>query len=202
MASTINVAPYTTTNAQDSFLLQTDGWVVGTFVDNPALRYTLEGGIVSSSQATPLWGGLPVTLEVPAPGSGGSSSGLGSTILAATASTNIDGWCVLNQASAGVITASSNTPLYPSNTSANFVRAGSGLWVVLEVNPAAVNTIAGGGSNQTLYWDFVNNRIDTTGTGALSLQIIALNTNSKTIAYNSGTGDANWSTGSVIVVRV
>ncbi len=201
MASTIAVAPYATSNVQDSFLLQTDGFVQGTFLDNPAFRYTLEGGIVSASQATPLWGGLPITLDVPAPGSGGSSSGLGSTILGATAETNIDGWLMLNQASAGVITASSNSPLYPSSTSANYVRSGSGLWIVLPVNPAAVNTIAGGGANQAIYWNFTSNYVDTTGTGALGVQIIALNTNSKTITYNSGTGAANWSTGSVIVVR-
>ncbi len=200
MASTIPVAPYLTTNAQHSFLLQTDGFVEGTFLDNPAFRYTLEGGIVSASQATPLYGGLPLTIDVPAPGAGGSSSGLGSTLLAATAEANIDGWCVFNQASAGVITPSSTVPLYPSSTSANYVRQGSGLWVVLAVNPTAVDTIAGGGANQAIYWDYTNNRVDVTGTGALGLQIVALNTNSKTISYNSGS--ANWTTGSVIVVRV
>ncbi len=202
MASTIPVAPYQTTNAQHSFLLQTDGFVAGTFLDNPAFRYTLEGGVVSSSQSTALYGGLPVTLDVPATGAGGSSSGLGSTILAATAETNIDAFCVFNQASAGVITASSNVPLYPSNTSANFVRLGSGLWLVLPVNPTAVNTIAGGGANQAIYWNFVSNYVDVTGTGALGLQIVAVNTNSKIVSYNSGTGEANWTTGSVVIVRV
>ncbi len=199
----ISVDPYAMTNSQDSFLLQTDGFVQGVFLDDPALRYELEGGLVGSGQTIPLWGGLPISLAVVAPTQGGASSGLGQIITAATAEGNIDGWCVFNQASAGVISPSSNVPLYPKNTSANFIRAGCGLSLVLPVNPAAVNTIAGGASNQAIYWDYTNNRVDVSGTGALGLQIVALNTNSKTVSYDSGTGFANWvNTGSVIVVRV
>lgn len=202
-AGTIQIAPYTTSNAQNSFLLQTDGFVSGTFLDNPATRYTLEGGVVGSSQSTPLWGGLPVTLEVPAVGSGGASSGLGSTIIAATAESNLDAFLVFNQASAGPITPSSNAPLYAAGMSANFVRTGSGLWLVLPVNPTAVATIAGGGSNTAIYWDYTNNRVDVSGSGALGFQIIAVNQNSKVASYNSGTGALTWTQpGSVIVVRV
>jgi len=199
----ISFNPYVTTVSQNSFLLQTDGYVQGVFLDDPAKRYTLEGGYVASGQATPVWGGLPLSLVVPAPGAGGASSGLGPAVTVATAETNIDAWCLLNQASAGIITSSSPTPLYPAGGSINFARTGSGLLVCLPVNPAAVNTIAGGASNQTLYWDFTNNRVDVTGTGALGVQIYALNTNSKTISYNSGTGFATWvNGGSIIVVRI
>lgn len=203
MASTISIAPYATSNSAISFLLQSDGFVAGTVLDNPANRYELEGGLVSASQSTPLWGGIPILLDVPAPGTGGASSGLGLTILAATAESNLDGFCVFNQASAGVITPSSTAPLYPSGTSANFVRSGSRLWMVLPVKAADVNTIAGGNANQAIYWDYTNNWVTVTsmGGGALGYQIIALNTNSKVVTYSSGS--ANWTGGSsVIVVRL
>jgi hypothetical protein len=196
---------YGTTVSESSFLVQSDGFVVGTFIDNPGLRYTLEGGVVGSSQTTPLYGGLPLTNTVTAPGSnGGGSSGLGETVVAATAESNIDSWCVFNQASAGIISGTSNVPLYYAGQSVNFVRQGSGLWIVLPVNPAAVNTIAGGASNQAIYWDYTNKRVDVTGTGALGFQIIALNSNSKTVTYSAGPPIvANWNgSGSVIVVRV
>lgn len=200
MAGSITLDPYVTTNSETSFLLQSDGFVAGTYLDNPATRYQLEGGVVATAQATPLYGGLPLTLAVTAPGAGGASSGLGSAAVTATAAANLDAWCLMNGASAGVITPSSNVPLYPKNTSVNFARAGSGLWIVLPVNPTAVNTIAGGGSNQAIYWDYTNNYVDVTGTGVLPVQIILLNTNSKTISYSAG--QANWTTGSVIVVRI
>ena len=203
MSGTISIAPYTTSNAQNSFLLQSDGFMSGTFLDDPANRYALEGGLVASTQSNPLWGGLPISALVAAPGSGGASSGLGSTIQAATALSNLDGFCVFNQASAGVITPSSNAPLYPANTSVNFVRNGCGLWVVLPVKAADVATIEGGNSNQAIYWDYTNNwvTVSSMGGGALGYQIIALNTNSKTVSFSGG--QANWVAGeSVIVVRL
>jgi len=202
MASTISINPFVTTNSNSSFLLQTDGYTQGTWSsDSPVWRYYLETGFVASSQSTPLWGGLPVSLTVEAPGAGGSSSGLGQAVVAATAETNIDGFCLFNQASGGVITGSSNVPLYASGMSVNFARIGCGMFVVLPVNPSAVSTIAGGASNQTLYWNFTNNYVDTTGSGALNVQIIELNTNSKTVTYSSP--NATWNAaGSVIVVRI
>ena len=196
---------YSTTTASSAFLLNSDGYLAGTLYGNYPDRFRLEGGVVASAQSTPLYGGLPLTNTVVAPSSTGQSSGLGETVAAAvTTGANITSWCVYDQASAGVITATSNAPLFYANSSINFVRVGSGAFVVLPVNPAAVATIAGGTSIQTLYWNFTNNYIDTSGTGALSLQVIALNTNSKTLTYVSGPPiTLNWTAGgSIIVVRV
>jgi hypothetical protein len=195
---------YTTTVSQSSFLLNSDGYVAGTFLDNPGRRWDLEGGVVASAVTTPIWGGQPLTNTVVAPTTRGSS-GLGETVqLAATTGANIQSWAVFNQASAGVIAGNSNVPLYYANQSINFVRVGCGLWLVLPVNPTAVATIAGGLANQAIFWDFTNNRVDTTGTGALGYQIIGLNQNSKTVTFAAGPPiTANWNTtGSVIVVRV
>ena len=143
MAATVTFNPYATSVSQSSFLLQTDGFVQGVFLDSPTTRYALEGGYVAASQATPIWGGLPLSIVVPAPGAGGSSSNLGAAVTLATALANIDGWSLLNQSSAGVITSTSPSPLYPSGASINFGRVGSGMLVCLPVNPAAVNTSYG-----------------------------------------------------------
>ena len=191
---------YQTTGANNTFLLNTDGFIVGTLYGKFPDRYAIEGGVVASTQATPLYGGLPLTLAVTAPTIQGSS-GLGERATLATAQTNIDGWSVFDQASAGVISGFSNVPLYYANTSINFIRSG---FLVLPVNPAAVNTIAGGASNQNIFWNFTQNYVDITGTGALGFQIIALSTNSKTVTYAAGPPiTANWNgSGSVIVVKI
>ena len=191
---------YQTTVANNTFLLNTDGFIVGTLYGKFPDRYAIEGGVVASTQATPLYGGLPLTLAVTAPTIQGSS-GLGERATLATAQTNIDGWSVFDQASTGVISGFSNVPLYYANTSINFIRSG---FLVLPVNPAAVNTIAGGASNQAIFWNFTQNYVDITGTGALGFQIIALSTNSKTVTYAAGPPiTANWNgSGSVIVVKI
>lgn len=195
---------YATTNSANSFLLDSDGFVAGTIVGKFPDRYSLEGGVVAATQTTPLYGGLPITLTVTAPSSSGGSSGLGESAVIATAEANVDGWCVFDQASAGVISATSNVPLYYANGSLNFVRTGSGVWLALPVKPADVDTLAGGASNQAIYWDYTNNYVAATGTGALGYQIISLNQNSKTVTYAAGPPiTANWAAGgSVIVVRL
>jgi hypothetical protein len=191
---------YQTTVANNTFLLNTDGFIVGTLYGKFPDRYAIEGGVVASTQATPLYGGLPLTLAVTAPTIQGSS-GLGERATLATAQTNIDGWSVFDQGAAGIISGFSNVPLYYVNTSINFVRSG---FLVLPVNPAAVNTIAGGASNQNIFWNFTQNYVDITGTGALGYQIIALSTNSKTVTYAAGPPiTANWNgSGSAIVVKL
>lgn len=202
MSNTVSIAPYSTTNSTNSFLLDSDGFMSGVFLDNPANRYALEGGIIASTQATPLWGGLPITALVATPGVGGSS-GLGSTIQAATALSNLDGFAVFNQGSAGVISSSSNVPLYAASSSINFIRNGCGLWLPLPVKTADLATIEGGGANQAIYWDYTNNwvTVSSMGGGALGYQIIAVNTNSKIPSYSAS--QANWVAGSnVIIVRI
>ena len=93
---------YQTTVANNTFLLNTDGFIVGTLYGKFPDRYGIEGGVVASTQATPLYGGLPLTLAVTAPTIQGSS-GLGERATLATAQTNIDGWSVFDQGAAGVI---------------------------------------------------------------------------------------------------
>lgn len=195
---------YQTTVASGAFLLNSDGYVAGTLYGKFPDRYAIEGGVLLSSQTTPIYGGQPLTNTVATPSSRGSS-GLGEILASAvTTGANIQSWSVFDQASAGVITPYSNVPLYYANQSVNFVRVGSGSMLVLPVNPTAVATIAGGLANVAIYWDFTNNRVDISGTGALGYQIIGLNQNSKTVTYAAGPPiTANWNnTGSVIVVRV
>jgi hypothetical protein len=213
MPATVSFQPYTTTTSTLSFQLQTDGFIQGFFQDSPVSRYFLEGGVVSANQLTPIWGGLPLSLTIPGPGLLGSSSGTGAVATVAASTTTIDAWCVLNQAAAGVITSNSTSPLFPSGASLNFGRIGCGMLMALPVNPTAVNTLALAASNTPLYWNATLNAIDIVGAGAFStaltgpsgaaLQFYAVNTNSKTIAYNATTGFCTWVPGgSVIIVRI
>ena len=195
---------FSTTVSASSFLLSSDGYVQGTLVGKFPDRFQIEAGVVAPTQTTPLYGGQPLSLAVKAPTTTQGSSGLGELASLSTAATNIDGWCIFDQASAGVITPYSNVPLYYANNSVNFVRVGSAAWVALPVNPAAVNSIAGAASNLPLFWNFAAGYVDIAGTGALGVQIISLSITSKTVTYSAGPPiTANWAaSGSVIVVRV
>lgn len=197
----ISINPMLTTGPSGAFLLSTQGFMAGVALDDPGLRYQLEGGAISASQSTPLYGGLAVELLVPAPG----AEVMGPTILSASSSGTVNAWTVFNQSSNGILVPGGNVPLYQAGMSLNFVRVGSGLRVVLPVKAADMNTIAGGATNVQLYWDPVNLYLTVTSASnyTVSGQLLALSATSKTITYSSGTGLANWvNPGNVAVVRV
>ena len=60
----ISFNPQVTTNISNGFVLSTEGYVQGVFLDDPSMRTQLEGGIVGSGVSQPLWGGLAVSLAV------------------------------------------------------------------------------------------------------------------------------------------
>ncbi len=198
----ISFNPMATTGIPNAFVTQTGGYVQGVFLDDPAMRNQLEGGVVATGQATPLWGGLPITLAIPAAGAQ-SGNALGPAISEATTSSAVHGWTLFNQASAGIITPSSNVPLYSSGMSINFARAGSLLRVALPVLAASANALIGAAPTLPVYWDYTNQWLTTTQPGsqaALALQVEFIDLNSKTVTYNSGTGNATWNAAAPVAI--
>jgi hypothetical protein len=195
----ISLNPMATTGTSGGFVISTEGFVAGTFLDDPAIRYQLEGGVVNTSQSTPLWGGIPITLSTPILG----NNTLGPTAIAATAYSNINGWTLFNQAAAGIITPSSNVPLYTGGMSINFMRPGSNARIALPILASLVNTLAGASETTQVSWDFTLNQITTFATTALPVVIEFLSTTSKIVTYNSGTGNATWTDpGPVAICRI
>lgn len=201
MSGTISFNPMLTTVAANTFLVETDGFVQGTFYDDPAMRYQLEGGVFAAAQAHVLWGGLPVSLAVPALG----SNPLGPTVALATTNAGIEGWSMFNQASAMLLTPGSTVPVAGAGMSVNFIRPGSLLRIALQIDPAITSSLAGGATNQQVSWDFTNNRIMAynSGIGALPVLVEFVNTNSKVVSYDSGTGAVTWNdAGPCAIVRI
>ena len=197
----ISFNPMKTTGINSGFRVSTRGYVQGTFLDDPAMRYQLEGGAVGADNL--LWGGLPVTLAVP---SVIGSNELGPTLVIAASLGGINGWTFFNQASAGIITPSSNVPLYAAGMSINFARPGSLLRIALPVDPTVIDSLEAAAPTVDLYWDPTNLFVTTSDSstyGPLPVALECLDNASKTVDYDSGTGFATWvDTGSVVVVRI
>lgn len=201
----ITIQPYATNQPQDSFLLQTQGYVQGMILDDPVARMELAQGMLISTASTPLWGGVPVTELINLTGSG--SEGLGPTIEAATSQANCTGFCTYTQMMSGVIVPGATAPLYGAGTSTGFFRLGSNARLVVACDPALISTLTGSDgaiNSQALYWDTTNYRITltTSSNWALptSVRLVSVNTNSKIITYSSGTGLASWSNGDAAVL--
>lgn len=193
--------PYTTTGISDGFVISTDGYVQGTYLPDPANRYNLEGGYVGSGQATPLWGGLAVALAVPDVG----VNAQGPAIISSTSLLTINGFTLFDQGSAGLISATSNVPLYNAGGSINFARFGSNLRICLAVeNSTILDSLQGAAPYVDLYWDPVNLCLTTSSAstyGPLPIQLEALSITSKTVSYSSP--NANWNfAGAAAIVRI
>jgi hypothetical protein len=200
----ITVSPYTTTNTTGTFGVSSQGYIQGTAEDDPVTRYALSGGIVNSSETYPMWGGIAITESISSTPT--TAAGLmGSTIArAATTGANIQGFTVSDQGYNGIITTSSKVPLYVQGGSVHFYRLGSRARLRLKIDDTFAATLLGGLTSATCYWDFTNQQLLGTGTGALSVKILDVQIgNSKTISYNTSTGIASFSdTGSVAVVLI
>lgn len=154
----LSLNPMATTNAAGSFGVQSDGFIQGVALDDPANRFNLASGTVAASETKPLWGGLPVAELLP----GNQSSPRGSTIRRAVSVAELEGFTVFNQAHNGLTTPQSPVPLYASGMSVSFYRIGSNMRVPLKASAQVVSLGTSGASVKTaLAWDFVNNQITT-----------------------------------------
>ena len=202
MSAQISLNPMATTNAKCLFSTNSNGFTQGDAQDDPAVKFALAGGVLSTEATTPLWGGIPVQEFVPA-----SGSVLGSTILQANSEAVPQAICVFNQAFAGITTPQSTAPLYSPGMTVNYYRLGSGARIPLALDPASV-TLEGELVSTTVYFDYTNNwltaSIPSVGQAALPVKVLKLSTsNNKTVSYNGMTGNANWVTdGYVALVQI
>ena len=192
--------PYAVTNVQDGFSVQSNGFWAGDLQADPAGRFQLAAGVLKSTETVPMWGGLPVFEETPAatPAAGYA----GSIIGLATLSANFAGFSVFNGSYSVPTTPQSPVPLASAGNSFNFVRKGTNNRVVVACSSAVI-ALAGSANPQQFSWDATLNQLVPYSSGAdisFNATLIQVDTNSATVAYNSGTGFATWNTASNVAV--
>jgi len=207
MTAQISLNPMATTNAGGLFTTNTAGYTQGDAQDDPAIRFALAGGVLSTAATTPIWGGIPIEELVPTAQVGAQgqvqpgTDVIGSSILQAVSLATSTGICVFNQAFAGITTPQSTVPLYSPGMSVNFYRFGSGARIPLRLDPALVS-LEGEIINTQLTWDFTANWLTTfDGTNAFPVKVLRVSTTgNKSVSYSSDTGNANWITTEIMAL--
>lgn len=140
------------------------GWQ-GMFVDDPAIRYQLAGGVLGSSETLPMWGGVGISqTTVPNTGTNPPDSTQGGIITRATvisstgAAGALTGFSVFNQAYGMAITPQSPVPLAASGMQVNFFRLGSNARIYVAASPA-LSADEGNPVSQQVSWDFVGQQL-------------------------------------------
>lgn len=203
----ITIQPYATNQPTDSFLLETQGYVQGMPLDDTASRLWLMGGNLASSASTPLWGGVPIEELINVTGTG--ADGLGPTVQASTSQATCTGFSTFAQMMHGVITPGATVPLYGPLNGVGFFRLGTNARLAVNCDPALAAALAsadGAINSQALYWSVADYWITltTTSNWALptSIRLLSVNTNSKVVTYNSGTGAATWGAGVAAILNL
>ena len=203
MTAQISLQPMVTTNAAGLFNVNSAGFTQGDAQDDPAVKFALAGGVLSTDATLPLWGGVPIAEIIPVAQQGVYSGDyqpgtdtLGGTIIQATDAVDPTGIAVYNQAFGGITTPQSTAPLFSPGMSVNFYRFGSGARIPLPCD-ASVVALAGSSIVETVYWDATNFRLTTSSGGdnfAVSVKILRISTSgNKIVKYDGMTGNANWS---------
>jgi hypothetical protein len=187
MTAAITFNPYLTTNAEGSFSIKSEGYVQGMAMDDPAIRNSLAGGVVSSAEEYPMYGGIAIQELIPAGGV------LGGTLARSTDLATISGFTVFNQGHAGITTPQSPVPLYASGAGINFFRLGSGARIALAILAGLVS-LETEQTNTPVSWDFALQQITTyDDANALPIRILDIQVgNCKNVVFNTGTGFATW----------
>lgn len=154
-----------TTNAPGTFLSTSVGGMQGMYIDAPATRFELRGGILSSSETLPMWGGVGVNVTTtPNTGASPPSSTQGgivsrATTLTAGATGQLVGFSVFNQAYAMANTPQSPVPLSGSGMQVDYFLLGSNAQMYVNAAPGLLAYAQGVSLGQQVSWDFVGQQL-------------------------------------------
>lgn len=182
MPNFVSFNPNLTTNAAGSFSVQSEGYVQGTALDDPAIRNELANGVLALTESYPMWGGVAIFENLPNPGFGNIT---GPTVGRATAQTNLTGFSVFNQGHAMINWPQNKVPIVGQGGTVPFFRLGSGIRIPVQCDPSLVD-LQGGLITQQVSWDFNNQVLQpydaATGTVSITSQTASFANGVYTIA--------------------
>lgn len=181
MANTISVNPMQMGNAAGMFSVQTEGYIQGFALDDPAIRNALATGTLLASETLPMWGGVAISEYLNA--GVNPNNNLGPNIGRAANNAGITGFAVFNQAHNFINTPQSPVPTAGSGMSIPFYRLGSGARIGVKCDPSLVAVLNAGLVSQQVSWDFNNQvlKLYDAATATVSLTSI-------TASYSATTG--------------
>jgi hypothetical protein len=194
MVANIAFNPYVQTSAAGMFNIESDGFIVGTAMPDPATRFALAGGWLATAETLPMFGGVGISENIPQerPPVSRADVALGGIIARATAEANLTGFSVFDQNYAAVNSPQSPVPTVGSGGLVNFYRLGSGARVALAIDPTLI-TLEGTLITSQVSWDFTNQKIIAFATNALPVKVLQIKSSGCMVpVYTSGTGFTTW----------
>jgi hypothetical protein len=197
--SAITFNPSLTSSPQNSFLLQTQGFVQGAFVDDPSSRLYLAGGTLASSVTVPVFPGMAIQELIPS----SDGTGQGDNIALATSVATLSGFNVANQNYNAIQTPGNDVQQLGAGNTVMYFRLGSGARIQVQCTAALVSALEGGQTNQQVAWDFTLQKLVPFVSGtALPVKVLAFNSNSKVVNYVASPVSVTWTTGPAAIIQI
>jgi len=146
--SGITINPNVSVNAPGTFGVQWDGLMQGTAWPDPAIRNSLSGGRLATTETLPMWGGVGIYADVPAPQGSpattpdvmlGPKVGRATNVTGGSTAKNLCGFSVFDQNYSAINTPQSPVPLQSAGGNVNFYRLGSGARVAVKMDAALLS---------------------------------------------------------------
>jgi hypothetical protein len=190
----VSLNPYVQTNAAGMFTIESDGFIVGTAMPDPAARFALSGGWLAQTETLPMFGGVAIGESIPQerPPMTRADVALGGIIARSAGYPTLTGFSVFDQNYATVNTPQSPVPTTDKGGMVNFYRLGSGARVALAIDPTLI-TLEGTLITSQVSWDFANQKIIAFATTALNVRVLQVRASGCMVpSYNAGTGFVTW----------
>jgi len=194
---TISFNPMLTQSPQDTFLLESQGYIQGLMYDDPVAFQLMETGIIASGVSGSVYAGTGVQLSVNAI----DKNLLGPQISIAANNAGMDGFIVGNKLYNGTLVPGNSAPVVVAGQTATLVKFGSGARIAVACDPTLAAALDGNSINQQVSWDFANQKLVaySAGAGALAAKVLSVNSNSKIISTASG---VTWTTGTAAIIQI
>ncbi len=205
MSANVNFNPMLTlTGSNNSFQLDSQGYIQGAFMDDPVSRMWVLPGIVASSNTQPFWGGLPIQENVPTMAGHTNGTLAGELVIPANAG-DVTGFTLFNRAHNMIITPGNPVPVAAIGMNIAYARLGSNLRIPLPASSSLVSALEGGSIAQQVSWDFDTQELTTYVSGTndpLPVKVLNVHGNSKIVSWDSSTNAVSWTYGYAVLVQI
>ncbi len=201
----INFNPMATlSGSANSFQLESQGYMQGAFMDDPVARMWVLPGKVSTSNAYPLWGGIPIQENVPTVGTHTSGT-RESDILVPSAANDVTGWTFFNRAHNMIIAPGQPVPLSGPGMSVAYARNGSNLRIPVPIDSSLVASLEDQSITTQVSWDFTTQMLVAYASGTnepLPIKILKIAENSKIVSFDSTNNSVSWTYGYAALIQI
>jgi hypothetical protein len=192
--------PMDTNPSISSFTDTTKGYIQGAFQDDPSVNGQLNTGKISNDSGRTFWGGMALTEYVPA----SNDTQVNSILELATANSNLTAFSVFNKANNMLLTEGNTVQQALPGGTISYFKLGSNARIAVQCDEDLANDLSGNATNQLVSWDYTDQKLiayDST-IGALPVQVLSINPNSKIVQYNDITETLNYVDGPVAIIQL